>query len=431
VAADSASDLWAGAEQVLALMRRQGFDDAQVSVSRRHRTELCVAQNEASLLRSVQSSKVQLVGLLDGRRADTEGSELDEPSLHALVQSLWAAVASAPQDAANAVSSGQSAQVTRGPQQADATALADAVRELLAWREQHTPSVMLEEALAGHSQLQSCTLTSAGSALMCALGWYDASVFGMAREGAHTSSFNYAGGNADSLAGAPFTTRFGIDDMLRAMTRSVHAEPIGERFVGAVVLTPRVVDSLLGWLIGQLGDQPLIDGSSVYRSSVGQPATSPLLTLSSRFDAPGVSPFSTDAFALEPVVLLEGGTLKALTPSLYGSRKTGLPHVPVGTEGWDMAAGGTPLEALIAGVPRGALVDRLSMGRPAANGDFSGVIKNSFSIRDGQVGNALSETMISGNVAQMLRDVSAVSAERIDTGSWVLPWLCVQGLHFS
>jgi len=59
------------------------------------------------------------------------------------------------------------------------------------------------------------------------------------------------------------------------------------------------------------------------------------------------------------------------------------------------------------------------------------VIKNSFTIRDGEVGHALSETMISGNVAQMLRDVGAVSAQRIDVGVWVLPWLRVEGLHFS
>ena len=71
------------------------------------------------------------------------------------------------------------------------------------------------------------------------------------------------------------------------------------------------------------------------------------------------------------------------------------------------------------------------MGRPASNGDFSGVIKNSFLIENGQRGHALAETMISGNVAQMLRDVQAASSERIDTGAWVLPWLLVPGLHFS
>ncbi len=58
--------------------------------------------------------------------------------------------------------------------------------------------------------------------------------------------------------------------MLRAMTRSVHAEPVGERFTGAVVLTPRAVGSLLSWFLGQLSDAVLIAGSSVYRTSLGQ-----------------------------------------------------------------------------------------------------------------------------------------------------------------
>jgi hypothetical protein len=39
--------------------------------------------------------------------------------------------------------------------------------------------------------------------------------------------------------------------------------------------------------------------------------------------------------------------------------------------------------------------------------------------------------MISGNIAQMLRDVLAVSRERIDTGSLVLPWLRIGQLNFS
>lgn len=428
----SAGSLQASAEQALALMRRQGFDHAQVSVRRQHRHELCVAHNEASLMRSTSSDKLQLTGLLDGRRADIEGSELDVQSMQVLVQGLWSSVAAAPQDAANAVSAAQRAVIQRGPQQADTALLADAMRQLLDWRALHTPSVMLEEALAGHTRVQACTLTSGGSTLSCALGWYDAGAFGMAREGTRTSSFNFAGGNADTLAaGVSVVERFGIDAMLRAMTLSVHAEPVGDRFTGPVVLTPRAVSSLLGWFLGQLSDSVLIAGSSVYRASLGQGVASPLITLASRFDAPGVSPFSADAFALAPVTLLDHGALQCFTPSLYGSRKTGLAHVPVGTEGWDMTAGGTPLNELIAGVSRGALVDRLSMGRPAANGDFSGVIKNSFAIRDGEVGHALSETMISGNVAQMLRDVSAVSAERIDTGSEVLPWLRVDRLHFS
>ena len=176
---------------------------------------------------------------------------------------------------------------------------------------------------------------------------------------------------------------------------------------------------------------PLGGAVTGYRLSAPLDLRTPLLTLASRDDAPGCAPLTADAFVAPPVTLLDAGRLTQLTPTLYGSRKTGVPHRPVAASGWALAAGDTPLAAIIAGVPRGALVDRLSMGEPVPSGDFSGVVKNSFLIADGRIGAALSETMITGNVAQMLREVTAVSRERLDMGSECLPWLRVPGLHFS
>ena len=106
-------------------------------------------------------------------------------------------------------------------------------------------------------------------------------------------------------------------------------------------------------------------------------------------------------------------------------------HKPTGASGWVMEAGDTPRADMVASVQHRALVGRLSMGNPAPNGDFSSVIKNSFLIEGGIAGQALSETMITGNIARMLLDVQAVSSERIDTGALVLPWLRIGGLHFS
>jgi PmbA protein len=47
------------------------------------------------------------------------------------------------------------------------------------------------------------------------------------------------------------------------------------------------------------------------------------------------------------------------------------------------------------------------------------------------VGAALSETMVSGNMARMLRDIVGVSRERIDSGGLLLPWIRIANLHFS
>jgi PmbA protein len=229
----------------------------------------------------------------------------------------------------------------------------------------------------------------------------------------------------------PIERYVGIEPVLRDTVRQVHTQPIRAKFVGDVVLTPLAAASLLEWLLAQLADTHLIAGSSLYRDRVGQPIASALLSLCSRFDAPGIAAVSADGCVAPPVDLLRNGRLVHLTPSLYGSRKTGLPHVPVAPEGWEMPAGETPLADLLAGVRHGALVGRLSMGNPAPNGDFSGVIKNSFLLEGGSTGPALREAMISGNIARMLQDVQAASRERIDTGSWCLPWLRIAGLHFS
>jgi PmbA protein len=417
------------AEQALSALQARGFEHAQVTVSDTRRCELNLAHNEPSLLRSNAARKLSATGIVGGRRASAEGSDLSADGVATLVEGLWTAAGSAPPDDANAVSSGQQLQLQRGPTEADPTALAAALRTLLDWRGRHTPSMMIEEATASHVHHRSHTLTSGGSRLSTDLGWCEMTVFGLARDGGQTSSFNYAGGTADVLSDVP--AAFGVGRMMRELTQQVHTQALAERFVGDVVLAPGAVGDLLSWLMGQLRDGPLIDGSSVYRQHVGAQIASPLLTLQSRYDAPGCAPLTGDAFVTPPVTVLDNGRLTQLCPSLYGSRKTGLPHRPVASDGWELLAGETPLADIVAAVQRGAIVDRLSMGSPAPNGDFSGVIKNSFLIENGHAGAALAETMISGNVAQMLKDVVAVSRERIDSGSDALPWLRISGLHFS
>lgn len=419
------------AQRALEAMRAQGFEQVQVGVALGRQDELNVNHNEASLLRSTETQKLSLLGLIDGRKASTELTRLDDETLRLTVASLFDDARSAPQDEANAVSSGQRAHIVQGPQEADPAVLADKVSELLDFRARETPRMMLDEAFAAHSLVQSHTLTSGGSELATSIGSYTMTVFGTAREGRRSSSFNYTGGSCDDLRARPAAEWFGIGEMMRDTELQIDtAKPAGNH-VGEVVLTPAAVEDLLAWLHGQIGDVQLIAGSSLYRERVGTAVASPLLTLQSRFDAPGVAAVSADAFSTPPVVVLRAGTLATLTPTLYGSRKTGLPHVPVAAGGWELAAGDTPRRRLVEGIARGALVGRLSMGNPAANGDFSGVIKNSFAITDGVVGQALAETMISGNMARMLLDVNAVSRERIDTGALCLPWLRIANLHFS
>ncbi len=416
--------------QALDLMRSVGFDEAQATATTARKDEVNIADNEPSLLRSTDSRDLALVGIVEGRKAATRITDVGDGALRRAIESLRAAAAAAPRDDANRVSSGQRARIVQGPQASDIERLAAKAGELLEFSRRETPKVNINEGIVAHSVVRSHTVTSGGSDLEASVGHHALGVVVTAREGEKVSSFNFSEGTCHELD-RHASEYFGIAGMLRDLERQIDTRSLAQGFVGDVVLAPWAVADLLEWFLGQICDEQLIAGSSLYRDRVGEAVGSALLTLRSRFDAPGIAAISSDGFVAAPAEVLRQGVLATLTPSLYGSLKTGIAHVPTAAAGWELAAGSVPRSDLIAGTSRGALVGRLSMGNPASNGDFSGVIKNSFAIDGGKPGTALSETMISGNVARMLMDVVAVSRERLDTGAYLLPWVSIGGLHFS
>jgi PmbA protein len=417
--------------QALDAMRAAGFEHAQVHASITSLSELNFNDNEPTLLRSTESGKLALLGIVDGRMASTELTELSPEAVAARAAALFADARSAPQDAANAVSAGQSGVFERGPQAADQDALVGAISGLLDYRRAATPKFTLAEGAAAHRLRRFHLLTTGGSDLSGSCGWYELGALGSAREGARASSISYGGGFTHDLRSQAPQDLFGLGDLMREAERQIHTQPVGDKFVGDVVFQPGAVADLVNWLVGQLSDTSLVAGTSLYKSKLGEQVAAPLFTLRSRFDAAGVMPVSADGFVAPPVTVVERGTLRTALPTLYGSRKTGLAHVPTPGGGWWLEAGATPVAEMVGTVERGALVGRLSMGLPASNGDFSGVIKNAFLVRGGEVGPALAETMVTGNMAQMLRSIVAASRETREGEGWRLPWLRVSGLHFS
>ncbi len=424
------ADLKRFAMIALECMNEAGFDSAQVAVSVLTQDELNIAHNEASLLRSTEDYTVSLLGIIDSRKATTTLSELDEDAIAHGVKALYDRTLLAPQDGANAVSKGQTGHFEQGPQEADLDLLVRKTRELLEFRRSTAPKMILEEGGASHGLFREHVLTSEGSELSCSTGCYSLSAFGTAAEEGRCSSFNAAGGDANDISGAHATAYFGIAEMLTDTERQIDTRPIDGNFAGEVILAPAAVSDLLGWLLDQLGDRALISDASLYKGRVGEAIASPLLIVRSRFDAPGDAPYTGDAFVADPFDLVRDGCLGMLLPSFYGSRKTGIPHTPAG-DGWRIEPGETSKDDLVAGVKKGALVNRLSMGEPSANGDFSAVIKNSFIIDNGEVGPALAETMIAGNMSRMLKDISGISKEHLDKGSEDFPWIRIPNLHFS
>ena len=129
--------------------------------------------------------------------------------------------------------------------------------------------------------------------------------------------------------------------------------------------------------------------------------------------------------------VVEKGVLKSFILDLYASRKTGRPVTKNGGLSAVMEPGETPLKDIIAQVDRRLIVGGFSGGEPGANGEFSGVAKNSFYVEKGRIVGAVTETMINGNIESVFKNVLAVSKEQVWDGYSALPYLACGGIVIS
>jgi len=86
---------------------------------------------------------------------------------------------------------------------------------------------------------------------------------------------------------------------------------------------------------------------------------------------------------------------------------------------------------MISSIDKGLLLCRFSGGNPSDNGDFSGVAKNSYLIENGKISKPVNETMIAGNLGEMIKNIANISKEKIDYGSEIYPWIQVKGITIS
>jgi len=94
-------------------------------------------------------------------------------------------------------------------------------------------------------------------------------------------------------------------------------------------------------------------------------------------------------------------------------------------------SGDRSLDDSVAGTERGVILSRFSGGNPNSNLEFSGVAKNSFYAEGGAIRRALSETMVTGNLQDLLQNIRAVSREQVNFGDHAYPYLAASGVTIS
>lgn len=420
------------ASYALEALQKAGADHASVVAGSGKLDELNIDGGEFSLMRSVFSSSLVLKAIKDQKAGTIAVNSHEKETIDRAVQDCMEAVLASQPDEAEAIAPlGENAHFTAGVLTPDRDALFDRLQEFLDTRAKKYPKINMEQLVAKFDRDDILLMNSNGVKYSYENGAYSFSTMFSAHEGEKVGSFNGSYTLTDDLS-TPLAEQGMMDRLLRDAEADLTARPVPEKFEGTLLVSPAYLGEFLGTAIGcYAGDSALISGTSIWKDSLDKRVASPSLTLETRPLDPRIvcgERFSGEGYRSENGVLIEDGILKSFALSGYAARKTGRKRAANHSSAYFLRPGQSTLEELIGGIQNGILINRFSGGAPGASGDFAGVAKNSFLIREGRLAGAVTETMISGNFAQLLQNVRGITRETVCDGMSVLPWAAFDGV---
>lgn len=422
-------------KNALSVLKDGGADNACCTARFSTVREFNVDNGRFSLYRTLYSSGVSLTAICDGKEGNASAASLEDEDVKTLCADCLAAANAGKKDEAYTIAAeNRQEDFISQSTECDEEKLFMRSKELLDTIKERFPLIVMEQMIVTHTKAESVYADASGTVYKKLGGNYSVSLMFSAHDGDKTSSFFGSGVTCADLD-KPFIELGRIADDLADTQKQTVTSPVSGKFVGTVILTPDVFSGIINDAISNFASGgALLEGTSPWADMVGKQVASEKLTLhlaprDERILTGAV--ISGEGFINEDFTLIENGILKSFVMGRYYAKKLGLEPSPNATSRYIAQAGDSKLADMIKGVKKGLWVGRLSGGAPAANGDFSAVAKNSFLIEDGEIKQAVSETMINGNLKDMLMNISAVSEEALADGSTVLPFVSVENLVIS
>ncbi|MBQ7939269.1 MAG: TldD/PmbA family protein [Clostridia bacterium] len=428
-------DLKMIADKALAALKDNGADKAQCAVRFTETHEFNVDGGKFSLFRTLFDNSLSLTAVKDDKKGSVGINRLDDDSIAAAAVNCLAIADSGAADPAWVFAEkSENGFFTAGAPEADLDLLFDRTEELMRQIGEQFPLILMEQMIVTHKKRHSVFKNSLGVEYETLSGNYEISLMFSAHEGEKSSSFFGSGVITDRLD-VPFMELGTIREDLENVSKQLDTQPLEGKFTGVAVFPPSSLGTFIGSALGNFAsDGTLLDGTSPWKDCLGKVVADPAITISATpLDERIVcgERFTGEGFRSENYDIIKGGVLESFMLSGYVANKTGLPRAKNSSYAIVMKPGETPYADIIAGIERGILVGRFSGGEPGTSGDFSGVAKNSFLIENGKITCALSETMISGNLGDLLKNVVAISSEVVCDGATVLPYAAFGGVTVS
>ena len=416
-------------------LKRLGANMATASAAMSKVHEFNVDGGEFSLFRTLFNNSVSLSAVKEGKRGVSAVNKLSPEDVKAACLECIATAESATPDDAWALAPDCTHETFfEEDNSPNLDLLFDRSVELVKYIEENHPRVIIEQMIVTHAECERVYRNTNGAFYEESYGSYGVDLMFSAHEGDETSSF-YSTGITTKTLDKPFHEMGSIKKDLSDVEKQIYTKPVKGKFEGTVVLTPDALATFMSSVISNFtGSRSILEKTSIWLDKRGEKVADERLTVKFPLSLEGVvgrETFTGEGFLCEEFTLIENGVLKEFPLSLYVANKTGNTPAKSSLSCMYIVPGEKSLEEIISNIERGILVGRFSGGEPGISGEFSGVAKNSFIIENGKVGEAVSETMISGNLATMLNCLVDISKDTVCDGSSVTPYAAFNGITIS
>ena len=415
-------------------MLQKGAEKAQCYLKYNKKHELNVDAGEMKLLRTNFDTSILFKAIINDQKGDLKINKMDKDSLDSAIDQVIELAQSSRPDKANDIADKQPPkEFTAGREKPDLDLMYDRLHDFVLYEKEHYPQTMIEQSIIDFTQSNILIQNSNGVDFEGNRGLYSFSVMFTSKEGEKASSFNYSGCSMKELA-HPLHEYASVDMLLGQSSQQIHTSAFPGKMVGDVIITPDCLSSFIYYITAYLSDYSLISGSSIYKDKLDEKIANEILSLHSYPRSPEIAKnyfFTRDGFEAQNMTIIDKGVLKSFLLSQYGANKTGKPKAVNSGGCYIVEPGTTAFEDMVSSIDKGLLLCRFSGGNPSDNGDFSGVAKNSYLIENGKISKPVNETMIAGNLAEMIKNIANISKERIDYGSEIYPWIQVKGITVS
>ncbi len=424
------------AEYIIVEAKAQGADYVHCVVRESEKREFNVDGGRFSLMRTLFDRDVAITVLKDQRKGSVHVNRFDEGAIYDAIAECIAASESAEPDPAWQFCDEPTEQIyVQGTPVCDTEKLFFRTKELLEDIRKRHPKILIEQMITSHDSYRSVYLNSNCIMYHPTAGSYSFSLMYSGHDGEKSTSFF---GSDVTLAklDKPVIECALIERELSEIEKQLDPVPLEGKFTGTVLLAPAALSEIvLGTIFGNfVSDSSLIEGTSIWKDKLGEQVADERLTIALRAEGEDIvigQKVTGEGYPAESFDLIRGGKLVSFDLSQYGANKTNGKRAGCSAGNIFIPAGAQSLDEIIAGIEKGVLVMRFSGGEPAPSGEYSGVAKNSFLIENGTVTHALTETMISGCVPNMLNNIRAISSDVLKDGSNSIPYIAFDGVTIS